>query len=206
MLCFCKKHIWPLLPFYLKNLGSFENLDLILGGELLKEKKQEKVNEWEGKIWTLPASVVKRKITQQLPIPLKYVSNNHPMFEVNANPKILRWMFINSMWMRFGEWSVRKKNYTFNNSPSADRDANHIFKHLDLGSSSFSSTLIWEANWGNSWTLDLAQSAAAHTMQRWHPKTNVSQFFSRLLLWAESSQSQILLLGFLKEKVGSSSP
>lgn len=41
----------------------------------------------EGKIWTLLSSVVRRKIMQELPIPLKHVSNNQPMFEVNANPK-----------------------------------------------------------------------------------------------------------------------
>lgn len=45
------------------------------------------MSEWEGKMWTLLDSVVKRKIMQQLSISLKYVSNNHPMFEVNANPK-----------------------------------------------------------------------------------------------------------------------
>lgn len=77
--------------FDLKDLSSFENVDLILGGELLKEKKKENTKEQvsaqEGKIWTLLSSVVRRKIMQELPILLKHVSNNQPMFEVNANPK-----------------------------------------------------------------------------------------------------------------------
>lgn len=74
--------------FDLKDLSSFENVDLILGGELLKGKKntKEQLSEQEGKIWTLLVSV-RREIMQQLPIPLKHVYNKQPMFEVNVNPQ-----------------------------------------------------------------------------------------------------------------------
>lgn len=49
-----KPQIWPLLYFYLKDLGSFENLDFILGGKLLKEtptktNQTKRVNEWVGR-------------------------------------------------------------------------------------------------------------------------------------------------------------
>lgn len=40
-----RKNIWPLLSVNLKDLGSFENLGLVLGGELLKGKNQEQVSE-----------------------------------------------------------------------------------------------------------------------------------------------------------------
>lgn len=174
-----------------------------------KKKKKIQKSKWvrkRGKSGLYYPLLLEEKLCKSSPFLWNMLVIISPCLKWMQTQKILRWMFINSMWVRFGEWSVRKKNYTFNNSPSANRDTNHIFKHLDLGSSSFSSTLIWEANWGNSWNLDLAQSVVAHTMQRWNPKTNVSEFFSRLLLWTESSQSQILLLGFLKEKVVGSSP
>lgn len=79
--------IWPVLSLYLWDPGCFEYLELILDGNLLKEKKTKRASKWEGKIWTSPASAVKRKTMQQLCIPLKYVSNNHPVFEGNAIPK-----------------------------------------------------------------------------------------------------------------------
>lgn len=82
-----KTHICPLLSSYLKDLGSFEHFCLILGGELLKEKKPKPTKEQvSGEDLNFPI-IIKRKITQQLPIALKYVINNHPMFEVNAKPK-----------------------------------------------------------------------------------------------------------------------
>lgn len=83
-----KKTYLATFIFDLKDLSSFENVDLILGDELLKGQKntKEQVSEQKGKIWTLLVPV-KRKIMQQLPIPLKHVCNNQPMFEVNANSK-----------------------------------------------------------------------------------------------------------------------